>query len=214
MSDRMSKLWSEIKNQGENIGLFFLILGIGVLLVLFVLVIVGIETELWLLGTSLGLLSVGLGFIAVGMAKKGDTWAHARLAYLLGTVEEEKYAELDLARSPQSKSYQLTGNGKEDLIYYSGTPKHVFYFGNAWIRLDSMREGDIVRIRLYIIEDGEESQVSDDDNNTYTGVQHVMVKINGGFYNKEGVKITAEQIGVSSSPIKIGCYVYDAMRGG
>ncbi len=77
-----------------------------------------------------------------------------------------------------------------------------------------MHERDIVRIRLYITEDGKESQVSVDAENTYSGIQYTMVKISGGFYNKEGVKITAEQLAVHSAPIKIGCYVYDAMRGG
>ena len=206
----MKTIWHGIKNKGENIGLAFIILGVLVLLTQFALVLSGLRTEVGLLGASLGLLSVGLGFIAVGMAAKSDRWARARLAYLQGTVEEEKYAELDLARIPRSK--QLTGPGTEDEIYKASS-KHPFYFGNAWIRLDSMKEGDVVRIRLYVVEDDKKSQVSVDEENTYSGVQATMAKISGGFCNQEGVIITAEQTAVASSPIRIGCYVYDAMRG-
>lgn len=67
-----SKLWDEFKNRGESIGRVFLIVGLVVLSVQFVLVICGLRTETGLLGASLGLLSVGLGFIAMGMSRKAD----------------------------------------------------------------------------------------------------------------------------------------------
>ena len=135
MSNFLKDLWRELKNRGENIGLTFIILGVLVLLLQFALVLSGLRTESGLLGASLGLISVGLGFISIGMASKGDKWAKARLASILGTVEEEKYAELDLARNPQSGTYQLTSFGKEDVIYDSSKYEtHPFLFGNAWIR--------------------------------------------------------------------------------
>jgi len=217
MSKHLRDFWGDIKDRGESIGYPFFILGILGLLTLFGLVIAGVRTEIWLLGTSLGLLSVWLGFTSIGIAAKSDKWSRPRLAHLLGTVEEGQYAELDLARSPQSRSdYQLTGAGNEDILYDSKKYKRQdtpFLFGNAWIRLDLKKQEDVVRIRLYITEDGEESQASKDDENTYSGIYTGMVKIDGNFYNKEGITIKAEQL-AGSSPVTIGCYVYDAMRGG
>ena len=64
------KIWNEIKNRGENIGLIFVIYGICVLLIQFVLVLVGLRTEIDLLSISLGLLSFGLGCIAIGISTK------------------------------------------------------------------------------------------------------------------------------------------------
>jgi len=68
----MNKLWTEIQKIGEKIGRIFFIFGVLALLAQFVLVLLGLRTEIGLLGASLGLLSVGLGFIAIGMAAKSD----------------------------------------------------------------------------------------------------------------------------------------------
>ena len=72
VSNHLKKLWREMKNRGENIGLVFAILGVLLLLIQFALVLLGLRTESGLLGASLGLLSVGLGFIAIGTTAKSD----------------------------------------------------------------------------------------------------------------------------------------------
>ncbi len=212
MSNIIKRLWREIKNDGESIGLCFFIMGILVLLTGFVLAIVGRRTEIWLLSVSLGLLSIWLGFTAIGMSAKTDKYVQMMLESLHGIINEAISAELDLGRIITKK--ELTRTDKEYLIYDSGEKQTPFLFGSALVCLDKMKEKDVVRIRLYITEDGKELQVSVDEENTYSGIQSLMAKISGGFYNNEGVKITAEQITVHSAPIKIGCYTYDAMRGG
>jgi len=166
----------------------------------------------WLLGISIGTISIGLGFIAIGMSVKTDKYLQIMLSSLYGDLNQAISAQLDLARIRQS--HQLSGPGIEDKIYESGGRRQLpFYFGNAWIRLDSMKEGDVIRIRVYVTEDGVESKISEDADNTYTGTQTTMARISGGFYNQEGIRITAEHVAVVSSPLTIGCYAYDAMRG-
>ncbi len=168
--------------------------------------------ELWLVGISIGVISIALGFIAIGMSAKTDKYVKMMLAWINGTIQENSSAELDLARNYQSRINKLTVKGKEETIYDSSRYKdHCFLFGNAWIRLDSMKENDIVRIRMHITEDDKESLVTSDEDYTLHGVQTKMIKITGGFYNREGIRITAELL--SDSEVEIGCYVYDAMRG-
>jgi len=217
VSNSKKSWWTKTKEQGEGAGISLLLLGIVFLLICAVLVLFTRYDTTWLLGVSIGTISIGLGFTSIGVAEKAERWARARLVYLQGTVDEERLAALDLARSPQSRTYQLTGPGTEDVLYDStkdGNQAHPFYFGNAWIRLDSMQKGDVVRVRLYVTEDSEKTQVTLDEVNTYAGSEAKMIKISGGFYNKEGIQITAEHLVMSTTPIMIGCYIYDARRGG
>lgn len=75
-----------IKNLGEGIGVFFLILGVLVLFT-YIAFSLTIRRETDLLGISLGLLSVGLGFIAIGLSAKSDK-KHTELLEKLGTDVE------------------------------------------------------------------------------------------------------------------------------
>jgi len=210
--NKLTRKWS-VKDEAEKGGKILLSLGLLFLLICAILIANNYDF-LWLAGFSIGVISVGLGFTAIGMAEKAERYTKLMLEHINGTILEAISAELDLARSPQSKSYQLTST-KENVLYDSSKYKnpHPILFGNAWIRLDTMRERDIIRIRQYIKEDGKWFQASPDKENTYSGSQSSMAKITGGFYNKEGVKITAEQLSMHSQPIEIGCYVYDAARG-
>lgn len=201
--------WYDIVVRGEKIGKPILVFASVIFISGIVLAALGLGVPVDLIAVSLGFFSIALGCIAIGLAKKNDILAH----YHFGRFEEESSAELDLARHSCSGEYPLSGQGTEDELYNSGEQRHPFLFGNAWVRLDGMKEGDVVRIRLYIREAGKWSRVSRDEENTYSGMQGTMKKIDGGFYNKEGVRITAEQISVNSSRVTVGCYIYDAARG-
>ena len=76
-----------------------------------------------------------------------------------------------------------------------------------------MKEKDVVRIRLYVKEGGGRYKISVDEENTFRGSKAKAARINGGFYNQEGVEITAEHIAADASPLEISCYAYDAVRG-
>ena len=200
------------KAKAEGGGIILLIFGCLILLASVILAFKPNYDEFWLIGISLGVISIALGSIAVGMSAKSDRYVKMMLKWIDGTIQQNSSAELDLARYPQSGIYKLIDKGREKIIYDSSRYKdHCFLFGNAWIRLDSMKESDVIRIRMYITEDGIESLATSDEDNTYHGVQLKMAKLSGGFYNKEGVKITAELL--SDSEIEIGFYAYDAMRG-
>ena len=213
MSNSKKSWWTKTKEQGEGAGIGLLLLGIVLLLICVALSFTTYD-ETWLLGISIGTISIGLGFIALGMSAKTDKYVQMMLSSLYGTIDEAISAELDLARIVRKE--KLTITGKEYPIYNSseniGRRDTTFLFGNAWVCLDKMKEKDIVRIRLYIKEGGKKYQVSKDEENTYRGIQATAVRIDGGFYNQEGIEITAEHIVADSSPLEISCYAYDAAR--
>ncbi len=216
MSNPKKSWWTKTEEQGKSAGITLLLLGMLLLLIsAAVSVFWKTYDATWLLGISIGTISIGLGFIAIGMSAGTDKYVKMMLSSLYGTIDEAISAELDLARI--IKKEKLTVTGKEYRIYNSseniGRRDTTFLFGNAWVCLDKMKEKDIVRIRLYIKEGGKKYQVSTDEENTYRGIQATAVRIDGGFYNQEGIEITAEHIVADSSPLEISCYAYDAARG-
>ena len=164
MSNLLIKLWNEIKDRGEAIGLAFLILGIVILFVLFGLELSRLQSERgFLLGASLGLLSVGLGFIAIGMSAKSDR-RHSdllqRLDRNLLKVLDQFEPELDTVESPKVQTITpkpvevKTGVGKARVEV--GEPKvEKGSKKEAQKRLDEdTKRVGYIRGEIYQLEDG------------------------------------------------------------
>ncbi len=167
------------------------------------------------LGLVLGLISWGLGWIALSVAYSSGSYVERMLEFIHGEMSQQFSAEFDTARIVNT--VQLAETGREFVIYNSsanigmrGVP---FYFGNAVVFLSSMKERDIVRIRMYVYKDGDRYQTSRDEENTFEGKQAGATRVDGGFYNQEGIEITAEHVVAESSPLEICCFAYDAARG-
>lgn len=84
MKEPLRKLWDGVKARGEDIGLPFLIIGGLLVFVRFILVLVGVPSDITLFAVGLALLSVGLGFTSVGMSAKSDK----RQTELLNTLDK------------------------------------------------------------------------------------------------------------------------------
>jgi tetrahydromethanopterin S-methyltransferase subunit G len=72
MKELLKKLWDGMKARGEDIGLPCLIIGSLLVIIRFVLILVGVPTDVTLFALGLALISVGLGFTSVGMSAKSD----------------------------------------------------------------------------------------------------------------------------------------------
>lgn len=173
------------------------------------------KTDATGLGLLFGFISCGLGWIALSVAYSSGSYEERMLKSIHGEISQQFSAEFDVARIINKA--QLTDTGREFVIYNSnaniGMKDVPFYFGNAFVFLNAMKEKDIVRIRMYIYRDGDKYNISRDEENIFKGKQTGTVRIDGGFYNQEGVEITAEHIVAESSPLEICCYAYDAARG-
>ncbi len=217
MSSRLYKrFFNRIGDMGVSIGIAFLTPGIIVLIVSFIYAKINESpVDVGLLGTLFSVISVGLGFIAIGISTKADKYIKMMLTVIKGEITQEFSAHFDVARIVNK--VKLTETAREYEVYNSseniGMRDVPFTFGNAWICLDNMKEKDVVRIRVYIKEGGGEYQINMDEENTYEGIQVKPVRIDGGFYNQEGIEITAEHVFADSSPLEISCYAYDAARG-
>ena len=213
---KIKRFGKEVRNRlivlGKPIGA--LIIATGFLLIMLSWLNV-YETDATGLGLLLGLISCGLGWIALSVAYSSGAYEERMLEFIHGEISEQFSAEFDLARIVNE--IQLTETGKEFTIYDSskniGMRDVPFYFGNAWIGLENMRGKDILLIRIYIKEGETIYQVSKDEEHTYKGNQLRPARIDSGFYNQDGIKITAKHLEAESSPLDVSCYVYDAARG-
>jgi len=216
MNNSIKTWWMKDKEKAEGGGIALLLLGLLILILGVILSFKPDYDELWLIGISIGVISIALGFIAIGMSAKTEKYKQMMLETIHGQITQEFSAQFDLARIVNK--VKLTETGKEFIIYNSsaniGMRDVPFLFGNAWIGLENMKEKDIVRIRVYIKEDTQKYQISEDEDNTCKGIQRKPVRIDGNFYNQYGIEITAEHLAADSSPLEISCYAYDAARGG
>lgn len=215
MRNSIKTWWLKDKEKAEGGGTILLLFGVVLLIISCGLALIPNYDELWLVGISIGVISIALGFIAIGMSAKSDRYVKIMLSTIKGEISQQFSAEFDLARI--INKVKLTKIGSEYAIYNSnenmGKKDVPFYFSNAVVFLNAMKENDIVRLRMYIYKDGEKYQISGDEENTFKGKQAGAVKIDGGFYNQEGIEITAEHISAELSPLEICCYAYDAARG-
>ena len=85
MQESLKKVWDGTKARGEDIGLPFLIFGSLLVIVRFVLILVGVPTDVTLFALGLALISVGLGFTSVGVSVKSDK----RQTDLLKTLDKK-----------------------------------------------------------------------------------------------------------------------------
>ena len=85
MKELLRQLWEGMKARGENIGLPFLIIGGSLVIFRFILVLVGVSSDLTLFAVGLALVSVGVGFTSVGMSAKSDR----RQTDLLNTLDKK-----------------------------------------------------------------------------------------------------------------------------
>ena len=213
---KIKRFGKEVRNRlialGKPIGA--LIIAIGFLLIMLSWLNV-YETDATGLGLLFGFISCGLGWIALSVAYSSGLYEERMLEFIHGEISQQFSAEFDVARI--INKVQLTDTGREFVIYNSnaniGMKDVPFCFGNAVVFLNAMKEKDIVRIRMYIYRDGDKYKISRDEENTFKGQQTGAVRIDGGFYNQEGIEITAEHIVAESSPLEICCYAYDAARG-
>ncbi|MDD4876959.1 MAG: hypothetical protein PHQ86_07535 [Dehalococcoidales bacterium] len=197
---------------GKPIGVLFVAIGLLLIILSWLNVY---KTDATGLGLLLSFISCGLGWIALSVAYSSGSYEERMLEFIRGEISQQFSAEFDVARV--INKVQLTVAGREFVVYNSnrniGMKDVPFYFGNAVIFPGNMKEKDTVRIRMYIYKDRDKYLISKDEENTFKGKQTGAIKIDGGFYNQEGIEITAEHIVAESSPLEISCYAYDAARG-